>query len=265
MPSSADATYEQARAAWPDLVLDAATFARFVAERLAPDDDGARLHLSDLYLVCACLAGDRRALAAFDAGYLRPLAARLVRIDPSPGFLDEVCQRLRERLLVAGGGDPPRLHGYSGRGALASWLQVAAIRTAFNLRRDERGERRREERGDASLVAASPELLLLQERFRADFRVAFAAAVGALEAEERQLLRLHSIDGLSLGQMGSLYGHGKATLPRRIAAARDHLQGETERLLCAQLRLDHDEFASLMRLVRSDLLNLSLARLLQSD
>jgi RNA polymerase sigma-70 factor (ECF subfamily) len=263
MRISADAVHERARAPWPDIAIDAAAFARFVAERLAPDDEVGRLHLSDLYLVCGCLAGDSRAIAAFEASYLGPVGAHVLRIDPSPAFLDEVRQRLRERLLVGGDGAPPRLRSYSGRGALGSWLHVAAVRTAFNVLRDERGERRCDDFADASLVAASVELRLLQERFRADFRVAFAAAIGALGADERQLLRLHFVDGLSLGQMGRLYGYGKSTLSRRIAAAREHLYGETERLLRARLRIDHDELASLLRVVRSGLGDLSLARLLR--
>ena len=47
-------------------------------------------------------------------------------------------QRLRERLFVGSDGEPARLASYSGRGPLGTWVRIAAIRLALNLRRSER-------------------------------------------------------------------------------------------------------------------------------
>lgn len=257
-----DALVARARSAWPDVAVDGAGFARFVAARLG-DGDAAALHVEDLYLVYGCVAGAPSALAAFERAFLAAVPHYLARIDRSPAFVDEVRQRLRERLLVGAGGAPPRLASYSGRGALASFLQVAAIRVALNLRRDQRGATPPEGHADAPMVDADPELRLLQQRFRRDFRAAFAEVVGALTVAERQLLRLHFVDGVSLGRIGALDGVDKSTVSRRLQAAQRRLLVETSRLLCARLGLPADELASLVRQVRSQL-DLSLPRLLRS-
>jgi RNA polymerase sigma-70 factor (ECF subfamily) len=262
---------ERGRAAWPELAVDDGRFAEFVAARLAGEDgvemgvgDGVEdLHVEDLYLACACLDGLPRALAAFDACHLGTVARQLARIDRSPWFADEVRQRLRERLLVGDADEPARLMGYSGRGPLGVWVKVAAVRLALNLRRNQREVPLL--RGDEPIVAADAELLLLRQRFRADFTAAFTLAVGTLTGGQRQLLRLHFLDGVSLGELAALERVDKSTLSRRLQAAREALLRDTERHLCARLRLDDAEVRSLIGLMRSQFGDLSVARLLRAN
>ncbi|MCU1283197.1 MAG: putative DNA-binding regulatory protein, partial [bacterium] len=250
----------RARRAWPDLPLDDARFAAYLAARSDGDEP---LHVEDLYLACACVDRLPRALAAFDEHHLSAVARSLSRVDRSPAFADEVRQRLRERLLVGSDGEPPRLASYSGRGPLATWVKVAAIRLALNLRRDERADASLDG-GDEPMIADDAEMLLLRRRFRSDFSAAFAAAVATLTVEQRQLLRLHFLDALSLGEIGALHGVDKSTVSRRLLGARGALLHETERWLRARLNLAEHEVASMIRLIRSQLGDVSVARLLRA-
>jgi RNA polymerase sigma-70 factor, ECF subfamily len=258
---------ERGRAAWPELVVDDGRFGQFVAARIGGHDGesvaAGDLYVEDLYLACACLDGLPRALAAFDACHLATVPRHLTRIDRSPSFADEVCQRLRERLFVADGAEPPRMAAYSGRGPLGVWVKVAAVRLALNLRRNQREVPLG--RGDEPIVDGNAELLLLRQRFRADFTAAFALAVAALAIDARQLLRLHFLDGVSLGELAALERVDKSTLSRRLQAAREALLRDTERYLCARLRLDDCEVLSLIRLMRSQFGDVSVARLLRAN
>lgn len=251
---------ERARRAWPELAVDDARFAAYLAVRLG-DDDGA--YVEDLYLACACVDGLPRALAAFDTRYLSFVPRYLARLDRSPSFADEVRQRLRERLFVASDGEPARLSSYSGRGPLATWVRIAAIRLALNLRRSERDSA--ELPSDEPMIAGNPELLLLRHRYRADFNAAFALAVAALTVEQRHLLRLHFLDALSLGRIAALHHVDKSTVSRWLSTARDALFTETERLLRARLNLGDGEAGSLIRLLRSHFGDVSVARLLRAS
>ncbi len=250
----------RARRAWPELEVGDARFAGYLAARLG-DDDG--LYVEDLYLACACVDGLPRALAAFDERHLTAVPRYLARLDRSAAFADEVRQQLRERLFVGSHGEPPRLVSYSGRGPLATWVKVAAIRVALNLRRGDRDASL--SRGDEPMIAGDPELLLLRRRFAADFNAAFALAVGALGVQERQLLRLHFLDGLTLGEIAALHDVDKSTVSRRLQASREALLGETERLLRERLNLADGEVTSLIRLIRSQFGDVSVARLLRAN
>lgn len=271
-----------ARAAWPELAVEAPAFVGYLAARVPEGEEpvsAARaVHAADLYLACACVAGDRVALARFDRDFLSRVDRFVAGVDSSPAFADEVRQRLRERLLVgapvrgaeegaaAGAVSPARMADYSGRGALAGWLRVAALRLALNLRRDEGGHRLADiesERMEA-LAASSqpgPELLHLKARYHEEFAAAVRAALASLPAEQRALLRLYFIEGMSLEALGALYRVHLSTISRRLGRAREEVSRETCRILQERLGLSGSDFASVAQLVMSQL-NLSISRLL---
>src|SRR5580693_185883 len=98
-----------ARAAWPEIVVDEAAFAAQIAARLAPDatpDQARAVHAADLWIAGACAAGDARALALFDERYIGPLGGVLRATGLDPDQIDEVRQELRRKLLVADGETP---------------------------------------------------------------------------------------------------------------------------------------------------------------
>jgi len=255
--STVEEAMEAARAAWPGVALAPEVFRDWVARR-----PGAE-HLVDLYLACACVRGEARAVAAFQARFGPEVAVALTGQRASAEFLDEVRQVLWERLLVARDGRAPRLADYSGRGPLAKWVRVAAARTALNLRERVSGEALESESElEQRLPAApDPERALLKARYQGEFQAALEAAIADLSVEERNVLRLHFLDGLGIDAIGTVYNIHRSTAARWIVRGRERLLEATRLRLRERLRVEEAELDSLMRLVRSQL-ELSLRGLL---
>src|SRR5262245_35046638 len=130
--------FDDGRRAWSGVRVEEATFAAFVRERAGEDADLAALHGADLYLACACAAGDPAALAAFEARYMADVPSFLARVEHASAVIEDVSQLVRERLFVAADGKRPKILDYSGRGSLGSWLRVVTLRVAMNRRRADR-------------------------------------------------------------------------------------------------------------------------------
>jgi RNA polymerase sigma-70 factor (ECF subfamily) len=241
-----------ARKAWPGVVVEDATFARYLAGRGAGESDEAtRLHVTDLYLACACAEGDANAVATFDRAFLAPLAGIVARA----GFADhvgaEVSQTLRERLLVGHEGRPPRITEYGGRAPLAAWLRVAAIREAGKVRRHENVHASL--RPDPQRPPTTPEEETIRARYGKAFEEAFADAFRTLPAEDRLTLRLHFAEGLNLDGLATTFGFSRATAGRRLILARTRLKDETMRLFGEKLDASGTEVESVLRVLRSGL------------
>lgn len=256
----------RAQAAWRALALDPAAFVAYLGERIQGTDLAqalAAVHAEDLYLCCSCTANHPLALAAFDAQILSQVPAFLASQRATATQVDEVRQLLRERLLCGSAGGPGKLAEYTGRGPLAGWVRVAAVRTSLNQGRNMDDKLARREGADpGKLVGAAddPELTYLKRRYEVVFKAAVEEALATLPPEGRTFLQLH-VDGLSSEQLGALFHISKATAHRRVAEARRQVQEQTLRLLQAQLRATPEELQSLVRLVRSDL-HVSIARCL---
>jgi len=177
--------------------------------------------------------------------------------------IDEVRQRLRHRLLVPNHAGHQKIADYRGLGRLPSWLRVVAIRIALDLKQQEPHRSSSPPRDD-QLVSDDPELDYLRQRYAEDFRVAFVDALRALPIEQRNVLRLHLLDGLSIDRIGKLHDVHRATAARWLVNARERLAKDTQRLLQSRLNVSPSEFESLLRLVRSDL-DVSLCRILAED
>jgi len=253
---------DAARAAWPGVELAEDLYVAWLDERAAGD---AVRHASDLYLACACVHGVPRALAAFEAAFMSRVPAFLARMKPAASLVDEVCQRLRERLLMSSAGRPPRLVEYSGRGPLSAWLCVAAVRTAVDVLRSpaERATGSLELRDSPLVGGDDPELAYLKHRYRHEVDEALRAGVRALSKQQRDVLQLHLEEGLSLDEIGAMHRVGKSTAFRWVSDARQQLLAEARRFLHDKLGISPGEFASLVNLVRSQL-DISLPGMLAS-
>ncbi|MCE9580439.1 MAG: helix-turn-helix domain-containing protein [Deltaproteobacteria bacterium] len=255
------AAWTQGAEAWPAVAVALERFAAHVRSLGAPD---LARHGADLYLACACVDGDPRALAAFDAEVLTPAALAVRTIDASDAFGDEVRQRVRATLLVDGAGGP-RLATYGGRGPLRAWVGVSAVRTALMMRRS--AKRQREVPDDdwtGALVMAStgnPELDLLKRQYAAAFATALADACAGLEPRLRGALRMHFADGLSIDEIGAAYGVHRATAARWVQRAQTELGAATHALLLARLAISPSEADRVAALVHSQL-DVSLSQLL---
>ncbi len=241
---------EDARAAWPEIVVPDDVFASYLVAR-AGGTTPTGVHVRDLYLACGCARGDARAIAALDRVFLAPLAEVVVR-GGAPGHVGgEVAQNLRTRLLVRDGDRPPRITEYSGRGALAGWLRIAAVREASKVRRHERVHAGLQP--SDPLPAATPEEEAAERRYGDAFREAFRDAFRGLGAEDRLMLRLHFAEGLNLDRLAAALGFSRATAGRRLLAARTRLCDQTMRVLGERLDASPAEVESLLAALRSRL------------
>ncbi len=257
----------KARAECADIDLSPALFAAHVARHWGhePPERWAPLRAADLWLACACAAGDERAVVRFEAQYRAILEQVVARMRLSPDRAADVKQLVRDRLLVGEPGKASRIASYSGRGELAGWVRAAATRVALNFVRDEPTARSDDELLDRLPAGADdPELQMLKSRYTAPFRAAFRGALAALDARARLLLKQHYIDGLSTDELGTLYRVHRVTVLRWITDARERVATDAEARVASLLGVPKHELASLVRLVRSRI-DLSLHNLLAAD
>ncbi len=256
-------------AAWPGVSLEAALFVRHLAGRWpgdeAADPDFAALRSAELYLCCACLHDRPGAIQGFDRAFLCRVPAALSSLRPAPDLVDEVQQALRHKLFTSRTpGAQPKIADFAGRGPLSLWLRAAALRTALNLLQSAGRERLAPSLSEDALLAQAvagcgplsrvdPELAFIKSRDRQVVKAAFRAALTQLLPDQRTLLRLHYLDGLSLAELGALHGTHKTTIMRRLVRAEEAIAVEMRRSLGVDLRLPPAEVDSLIELVISQL------------
>ena len=242
---------EAASQRWPEITVSADELDRHLAS-LEIAALPVPPHAADLVLACACARGDGAAIALFDremAGVIRNAARR---IDDSVDFSDEVAQAARERLLVARGDLPPRIAEYSGQGALAAWVRVAAMRIAMNLLRERRRNVLVDDEGffDAAIEGGEVDRATARARYGDAVADSLRAAFAALTARERNLLRMHHLHGLTVDELAPSFGVHRATVARWLAAARDRLLAETRTGLRMRLGVGDDTVDSILRELR---------------
>lgn len=257
---------EAALAAYPELAVDAATFAAELARRLGAAADPAqlaRIRADHVHLAIACAGGDPRAARLVEDDFLGEVDAAARRLRARPDQADEVRGHLRRILFVSEPGRPAALRAFSGRGDLRSFVHILASRELVRL--INRGRREVGITDDAFLdvlsPASDPELGYLREHYRAEVDAAVRAALAGLPDQPRALLRYSVVDGWSVDRIGALYGVHRATAARRLAAAREALGAAIRAELAARLAIALDEVDSIVRLVQGRI-DVSLERLL---
>jgi len=269
MPSGDDgwrAAYAAAQRAWPDVTL---TFERFVAHAgqvgFAPPaagDERDEANAADLFLACACADGDRAALRGLEEQVLAKTRSSLKRLDSRPEFIDDVMQELRAKLLLP---PEPRILRYGGRGPLLAWVRVSASRIAIDVMRASHEEVLPSPREPDSLegVDFGPEVQLLRAAYRDSFQEAISTALGGLPPKDRNLLRRHFVECMTLEEIAGPYGVHPATIARRLMALREQIAGAVRDHLAVRHRSEGGATAleSMARAIRSEV-HVSLARLL---
>jgi RNA polymerase sigma-70 factor (ECF subfamily) len=258
----------QARRAWPGVELRPAAFLAHLAARAAPDADLhdwlTRVHAGDLYLTCACLEGAPSALEILDSEYVRKIAGSVATRARQPELADELREALLSRLLVASSKASPRLGAYLGRGPLAAWLRVAAVRALTDLRRAvPSAAAHQDAAGEVQANLTEPELAVLRSRHGPELANAIQVSIAALPRRERTLLRLHYFENMSTYAMGRLYGVHSTTVVRWLATARELILKKTRQLLRNRLKVSEAELDGILALADSQL-NVTLSRFLNT-
>lgn len=235
-----------------------------IADVAALDDASERLALDDLVLAYACSRGNRDALSAFDSEFGRDYDAVASKLRLDDARRSDARQQLWQRLFVGDGG-PPKILEYRGRGRLRHWFRVLASR--FLLNEIRRGKRERlileSEHGELGIVSErDPELALLEQTYRQQFRAALHESLRALKPDERNALRCHYLHAMSVDRMAEVFGVHRATAARRVVHAREELLRLTRDRLRQALGADTEELNSVIRRAQAQS-SMSVARLLE--
>ncbi len=236
--------------AWAPLCMK--TLGEIVRPHLSSDDlldVIANWHLDELVIAHLAMHGDTNAIGIVSAMITNTAPALLSR-GFEPNEIEEVSQEQLTALLV---GTRPKLTLYSGRGSLAGFLRSAMIRSTLNRRRNETTRLRYAFAQRLEEVLDEPELQHLKQNYLARFREALKSAMASLDAEKKLALRLQLEDGLSIDDLGRMWGVHRATAARRLVTARETLATETRRQLQEDLDLSQSELTSIMHLIRSRL------------
>jgi RNA polymerase sigma-70 factor, ECF subfamily len=243
--------------AWPDVPLDGAAFAAFVAARLTEGPASEvlpRLCLGDLALAGACAAGDAAALQVLDRMISEQVSTAADAARAGASVRDEAAQIVRTLLLLPRPERPPAILDYAGRGPLGGWLRITATREVVRLLRN---TRREVELGDelvGATAASDPVLSRLKDRYRRELADAFHTALAELGPRDRTLLRYQLVDGLNIDDIAAIHRVHRATAARWLVRVREDLVETTRGLLAEKLGLsDEEEVLSVLRLVRSEL------------
>jgi RNA polymerase sigma-70 factor (ECF subfamily) len=242
------------RSAWPEVPLPAEDFIAFLGRCLPDGADLASLRAGELHLVCAYALGIPGASQAIEERYVPRVEAALARIGTPAVTAADVLQELRARLVEMRAPRAGR-KGYAGRGDLAAWLCVAAVREAGKRRERQKRERPIQE-SEAMLLASpdpDPELALAFRTYKIELEEAFREALAELSQRERNVLRYHFVEGLSIDQLGAVYGVHRATAARWITRARDALCMRTRELFTQRVSLSQAGFQRMLCLLESQL------------
>jgi RNA polymerase sigma-70 factor len=141
------------------------------------------------------------------------------------------------------------------RGPLAGWVRVLAVRLTHDLLQAshvvqvQAADVRLWER----LATPDPELEYFKGVYLREFRAAFLEAFAALDRTDRNMIRHHHLDGISLKEVGRLYGFHEATASRRLAQLRAGLLKDVRARLMGRLQVDREQLESILRLIESRL------------
>ncbi|MBS2011381.1 MAG: hypothetical protein JST00_00605 [Deltaproteobacteria bacterium] len=240
------------KAAWPDVDVDVEAFARAFAGMALASAGEAALEAAhdDVFLACACLAGSDSARLAFERAIMVDVPQAIRRVDADATFVDDVTSDLRVALLGADAG-AAGLGRYVGRGPLRSYVMVLAMRRALDRKR-----RQREvlvDADDFEALLGSPDASYppADAGTPAELKRAFALAckesLALLEARDRNLLRMHFVDGVPAEALARMYNVHRATMTRWIASARESVFAMTRELMARDHAFSPETFASFAR------------------
>ena len=257
--STFSAYLQAGRAAWPQLALEPEAFARQLSVRITSSDSAldtqGAVHASDLYLACACSAGDPTAIRLFERRFLDPTLAYLRTRGLREDAESELRQSLLTHLFVSQQGVDPRIVKYRGQAPLLAWLRTVASRAAIDLLRQRQpmDSHSVSDLSDLRAREPDPELDYLKRLCRAELGRAFADILAGLSVREATFLRFHYLDGMTMEAIATLLRVSRRTVHRSISQCRVQIFEKTRALLSERLDISQSEFDTIMGLARSQL------------
>src|SRR5579864_3030650 len=246
--------FTQSRASFWDLSVEdfSAALARSATKSftrepsaLALQEYLSALHLEDLALACACAEGRVAAWEHFVATYqpyLRTAAAAILRCPAASPNACELADSLLADLYGLTDGkcaDQSLFRYFHGRSSLKTWLRavlaqrhVDAIRAGARLTEFPEetdggsGNRELAERGRAQMIL-DPH----RERYLRLFTGTMEAALGLLEAQDRERLRLYYAEQRTLAEIGRALGEHESSVSRNLERIRRQLRHDVEEVL----------------------------------
>ncbi|MBX3155430.1 MAG: transcriptional regulator [Deltaproteobacteria bacterium] len=222
-----------------------------------------RIQGADLYLACALAAKDARAVEVSEAELMTAVRQSAGRVDSTRAFVDEVSQRVRDRLLVGDGTSPPAITQYRGSGPLGRWVRVVASRIALDIKRADAKHTDDGEDALSQLPAPNdPELEVIWRTCAAEYKAALDQAFAGLSKRDRNLMRQRYLDDLNIDALGRIYRVNPSTAFRWLKQVEQKLAEATRAALMHKLSISESQVHSMERMVVSQL-QLSLVRMLR--
>jgi len=215
------------------------------------------IRADDLCLVIACERGDEAAweelVANFDATVKSAARKISANNEDAEDLASSIWAELYGLRQDADGNKKSKLAYYSGRGSLAGWLRAVVSQLAVDQFRKQsrlvQVEEAREFENLANEAAEStnndhnhlvshadnPEDLLTEKQSASDVSKALRAAIDALEAEDKLILKLYYFDDLKLKDIAAAFGYHEATASRKLV----RVQSEIRKLVEKSLREHH--------------------------
>ena len=242
------------------------------ADRAAAADVGTYLqglHLEDLALACACMAGEEHAWEHFVREH-RPVLYRAADALRPGGGARDLADSIYADLygLQERDGERRSLFRYfHGRSSLATWLRaVLAQRVVDAGRAERRVDPLPEEDGQITVASrAAPAPDPDRARYAAWIQRALGVALSVLGARDRLRLACYYSQELTLAETGRVLKEHEATVSRHLAKTRRTIRAEVERYLREEARLNDAQIDRCFECALEDAGPLDLGGMLRKD
>lgn len=208
------------------------------------------IRADDLCLVIACERGDEKAwedlVANFDSTVKSAARKFASNSEDTEDLASSIWAELYGLRVDPDGNKKSKLAYYSGRGSLAGWLRAVVSQLAVDqFRKQSKFVQIEESREFENLAneaseninnhvvshADNPEEILTDKQTAADVSAAVSAAIAALDAEDRLILKLYYFDDLKLKDIANTFGYHEATASRKLVRIQTDIRKSVEKSL----------------------------------
>ncbi len=222
------------------------------ARTRSPDADLAAVATADVYLIAGVLAGVSGAVQVYQR-LCEPDVDRVLRRLLPQSEWPEMRQELDARLLVGDGSRGPALEQYRGSGSVRAWTRAVATRAVIDARRKQARQPEVVQWASArdGVPEVDAELSVAVGEHVAAVRGAMQRAFAQLTVRQRNVIRQSVFHGLSIDELGALYGAHRATAARWLQRARADLSRHLEADFAREVGGSPSDAAGLLRALRS--------------